>query len=78
MTSDTRSINVVTIIACLVIVIIAVAFYIYIKRREKSYREHMEILKNLRERNLQRARDSLHYHLRSVARSAIDVLRNGE
>lgn len=47
-------------------------------RREKSYREHMEILKNLRERNLQRARDSLHYHLRSVARSAIDVLRNGE
>lgn len=39
MTSDTRSINVVTIIACLVIFIIAVAFYIYIKRREKSYRE---------------------------------------
>lgn len=49
-----------------------------IDRIEQSYHEHMEIIRNIREGNLQRAKDSLHHHLRSVSRSAIEVVRSGD
>lgn len=49
-----------------------------IDRIELSYKEHLEIIRNIREHNLQRAKDSLHHHLHSVSKSAMDVVRSGD
>lgn len=42
-----------------------------------SYKEHLEIIDRIRQRDLPRAKDALHHHLHSVADSAIDVVRSG-
>ncbi len=49
-----------------------------IKRYELSYKEHMEILKYMRSGNLDKCRESLETHLKSVSDSAVDVARVSE
>ena len=47
-----------------------------ISRFEVSYREHKEIIKRIRERNLPQCKEALRSHLRSVANSAIESSKN--
>lgn len=47
-------------------------------RDDLSYREHLNIIQCIRERNLEKSRDALRSHLRSVARSASEVAKMQE
>jgi len=42
-----------------------------------SYKEHLEVIARIRQRDLPRAKDALHHHLHSVAASAMEVVRSG-
>ena len=47
------------------------------ERMGSSYEEHLDLLRAIRERNLQQAQDALRNHLLSVSKSAATVLRFG-
>ncbi len=46
-------------------------------RLSLSYKEHLEVIARIRQRDLPRAKDALHHHLHSVAASAMEVVRSG-
>lgn len=46
-----------------------------IDRAAKSYKEHMEIIQYMKEKDLQASKDALERHLKSVAHSAIEVAK---
>lgn len=46
-------------------------------RIQKSYREHMEIIRRIRERDVQKSKVALSVHLRSVTDSAVEAAKLG-
>ena len=45
------------------------------QRRQTSYQEHMNIIRSIRQRDLEKAKEQLTLHLRSVANSALEVMK---